>query len=142
VWITKESSRKFDCGAVEKPVRSGPTYMESLRPGKPVPLCDGMNVVECGIAIVNARFGSGVESSRQYSRPSRTAPRFPCSMQCKTNTFRCQSITGFWLSPLQTSASPDQNRDNRTHKSRSQRLRCRRGGAFAWSTASWWASRN
>ena len=35
---------------------------------------------------------------------------------------------------------PDQNRYNKTHKSRSQRWRRKRRGAFFWKTASWWRS--
>src|SRR6476646_12218509 len=34
----------------------------------------------------------------------------------------------------------DQNRYNKTHKSRSQRWRRKRRGPFFWKTASWWRS--
>jgi hypothetical protein len=58
-------------------------------------------------------------------------------VQYKAKALRCQAMTVAGCTICRHRRQPDQNRDNRTHNTRSERLRRKRRGAFAWRTASW-----
>ena len=68
-----------------------------------------------------ANLGSCVRSSRR-------APRLPCPIQGEA--LRCQAMTVAGWTSCRHRRQPDQNRDNRTHNTRSERLRRKRRGAF------------
>jgi hypothetical protein len=61
-------------------------------------------------------------------------------VQCQAKARRCQRRTVSGRTISRHRRQPDQNRYNTTHKSRSQRWRRKRRGAFFWQTASWWRS--
>src|SRR6516165_7789222 len=61
-------------------------------------------------------------------------------VQCQTKARRCQRRTVSGRTISRHRRQPDQHRYNTTHKSRSQRWRRKRRGAFFWQTASWWRS--
>ena len=58
-------------------------------------------------------------------------------VQYKAKALRCQAMTVAGCTICRHRRQPDQNRDNRTHNTRSERLRRKLRGAFAWRTASW-----
>jgi hypothetical protein len=58
-------------------------------------------------------------------------------VQYKAKALRCQAMTVAGCTICRHRRQPDQNRDNRTHNTRSEHLRRKRRGAFACSTASW-----
>jgi len=61
-------------------------------------------------------------------------------VQCQAKARRCQRRTVSGRTISRHRRQPDQHRYNTTHKSRSQRWRRKRRGAFFWQTASWWRS--
>src|SRR6516162_8923624 len=61
-------------------------------------------------------------------------------VQCQAKARRCQRRTVSGRTISRHRRQPDQHRYNTTHKSRSQRWRGKRRGAFLWKTASWWRS--
>src|SRR6516164_4906638 len=61
-------------------------------------------------------------------------------VQCQAKARRCQRRTVSGRTISRHRRQPDQHRYNTTHKSRSQRWRGKRRGAFFWKTASWWRS--
>src|SRR6516164_2837463 len=61
-------------------------------------------------------------------------------VQCQAKARRCQRRTVSGRTISRHRRQPDQHRYNTTHKSRSQRWRRKRRGAFLWKTASWWRS--
>src|SRR5271165_105586 len=61
-------------------------------------------------------------------------------VQCQAKALLCQRRTVSGWTICRHRRQPDQNRYNTTHKSRSQRWRRKRRGAFFWKTASWWRS--
>ena len=76
-----------------------------------------------------------VANLRSRFRSSRRARDF--QVQYKAKALRCQAMTVAGWTICRHRRQPDQNRDNRTHNTRSERLRRKRRGAFAWRTASW-----
>src|ERR1700674_3262962 len=58
-------------------------------------------------------------------------------VQYQANALRCQAITVSGRTMCRLWRQPGHHRESKTHKSRSERWRRKRSGAFFWKTASW-----
>src|ERR1700733_5698005 len=76
-------------------------------------------------------------SAATFGLPAR---RRDFRVQYQAKALRCQAMTVSGRTICRLRRQPGHHRDNKTHNSRSERWKRKRGGAFFWKTASWWRS--
>src|ERR1700677_4679330 len=86
-----------------------------------------------GFAWLRFRIKSRI-SAATFGLPGR---RHDFRVQYHANARRCQAITVSGRTMCRLRRQPGHHRESKTHKSRSERWRRKRGGALCWRTVSW-----
>jgi hypothetical protein len=92
---------------------------------------------ECG--VLPQRLRSCVESGREFPRPRLVCPDAVVihASSTKRRLYGAKRSLYRGTNDVQTPVPTGPHRESKTHKSRSERWRRKRGGAFFWRTISW-----